>query len=183
MIAVAEETRREAAPQPLELGVGALHDATRLEWLCEKSVELGATAISVLTTHRVERSRYRLRRLHAKALAAMKQSGRSYLPTIIEESLDDYVRRVRQPTRLLAHCDAERRRTPLLSIGRERLASGCNLLIGPEGDFTRGEIELAVEAGWQEVTLGAARLRTETAALAMLAAVAASRTLSPDQTR
>lgn len=183
MTAVAD-TREVESPGPeLTLGVGALHDASRLEWLVEKAVELGVTQVAVLRTERVGRSRHRIARLLSRALAAMKQSGRSRLPTVGEEDFEPFVARAETPVRLVAHCDPTRDRSPLALVPNGLLQRGCTALIGPEGDFTLGEIERAAGAGFREISLGSARLRTETAAIAVLAAACGARTLPPDVAR
>ena len=176
----AETVDVEPRPAPRELLVGVPHDATRLEWLVEKSVELGATRITLVRSGRVERTRHRMPRLRAKALAAMKQSGRAYLPEIRELDFDEVRDRPDASLRIVAHCHTDRPRATLLDLLRERggepssLEGGVALLIGPEGDFTADEIAAAAAAGWLEATPGASRLRTETAALAALAVVGAA---------
>ena len=171
MTAVTSAAATEAPPSGPHLYVGALHDATRLEWLVEKATELGVTAISVLRTARVQRTRYRLERLRGKALAAVKQSGRAWLPTVTEVGFAAALA-ARPPggRGAIAHCIQNSARVPLTAL----LAGGPvgELYVGPEGDFTDEEIAAAAATGLTEVSLGDARLRTETAALAALALVA-----------
>ncbi len=177
----------------LHLAVGALHDSTRLEWLIEKATELGASRISLLQTQRVQRTRHRLARLEAKAVAAMKQSGRTWLPHIVECSFDESLAAFAQPPhaqelRLIAHCYPEAARARLTQVlanfqtDRGTSASrnvildagetpSAVLFIGPEGDFTLEEVRRAELCGFEAVHLGQARLRTETAAVAALAAI------------
>jgi 16S rRNA (uracil1498-N3)-methyltransferase len=149
------------------LAVGQLHDAGRMEWLAEKATELGVSEILLLSTERVERTRYKMSRLVSKVISAVKQSGRAWVPGIREvsytQALDlanDY------DTCLLAHCYSELDRNKewkSVPVGQ----SAC-LFIGPEGDFTLAEVERASQLGIESIALGSARLRTETAALAAL---------------
>ena len=172
------DVAEQAPPTPtLALGVGALHDAARLEWLVEKAVELGATEITVLRTERVERPRHRMPRLVAKAVAAMKQSGRALLPRLSEAEFATFIAGADTPQRLVAHCEAARDRLAVAELPSSVWQRGCTVLVGPEGDFTPREIERAAAAGFRELSLGSARLRTETAALAILAVASSARTL------
>lgn len=174
MSAVVDSTSTDPPTSPLRLHVGILHDATRLEWLVEKATELGATQVSLLQASRVQRVRYRRERLEAKVLAAVKQSGRAYLPTLAEQSFAEAVSRFAalggSASGALAHCHTDRPRLRLSEAG----AGGgvTDLFIGPEGDFTGAEIDAAAAAGIVGVSIGKVRLRTETAALAALAVVA-----------
>ncbi len=154
---------------PLHLGIGQLHDAARMEWLIEKGTELGVTSFSLLETARTERSRYRMSRLEAKALAAMKQSGRATLPTIAEMPLVEFLHRADAASqRFIAHCYTLGSGEHLPS---ELTTAGADLLIGPEGDFTEQEVEQAMAAAYRSITLGNARLRSETAALKAISIV------------
>ena len=174
-----EAFERAPAPRPLHLYVGALHDAARLEWLVEKATELGASSIALVRTARVQRTRYRIDRLRAKAIAALKQSGRVWLPPLTEPTYGAVVAELAalDPSRrvLIAHCDRSRPRVRLgaLLTATDAPPAGDHLLIGPEGDFTTGEIDAAEAAGATAVSLGDARLRTETATLAALALLTA----------
>ena len=230
MTAFAKTHHQDAAPHELHLAVGVLHDPARLEWLVEKATELGVTRISLLQSQRVQRSRYRMSRLAAKALAALKQSGRSFLPVISELEWPKLLA-TKQGTapgphlHLIAHCYDELPRQALWqiwavshtsvveksigakSVGGELTAEdsaaakvvavdsaspaispsatseqnrpttssaempACTMLIGPEGDFTLDEVAAAEAAGFTAISLGQARLRTETAAIAALSII------------
>ena len=170
MVAYVTAGTREVPPAPVGLYVGRLHDATRLEWLVEKATELGATEITLLDTERVQRTRYRMERLQAKALAAAKQSARAYLPTIREEDFGAMVSEADGTLRVIAHCYRDLTREPLSGLIAD--AQPISVFIGPEGDFTRDEVALALASGIRAVSLGTARLRTETAAVAALSVLA-----------
>jgi 16S rRNA (uracil1498-N3)-methyltransferase len=99
-------------------------------------------------------------RLEKKAISAMKQSKRTFLPKINElVSVSEFIKN--HPNGLIAHCEEGEKSTILDSFE----LTNCPILIGPEGDFTPSEIELALENGYKTITLGENRLRTETAAL------------------
>ncbi len=191
MVTQVLERAQEERPATTRLSVGLLHDSSRLEWLVEKAVELGATRIDLVLTDRVQPSRYKIGRLEAKAVAAMKQSGGAYLPLIAEVSFADLIRELTagpspkqtnpllapEELRVIAHCYTEPRRMAFGPLAAPApLGSGLHtvphlhLLIGPEGDFTVQEVEAAERVGFAGVSLGARRLRSETAAVAALAA-------------
>ncbi len=137
----------------------------RIEWLLEKACEIGIDEISFVTTQRSERSVIKTERLQKIMISAIKQSQKALLPVLNEprkfnHALQDI------PTnynKLIAHCIDDGARTPLIKsiLPQQSYA----ILIGPEGDFTPDEIKLATQAGFQPLSLGSYRLRTETAAL------------------
>ena len=138
-----------------------------MEWLVEKAVEIGVGEITLLNCDHSERSFLKTDRLEKLAVSAMKQSLHTLLPEIHPAvSLRDLLSTFRFPLstqKFIAHCEADKPRTPLataLKPGHDAV-----VLIGPEGDFSEEEIALALECGFQPVSLGPSRLRTETAAL------------------
>ena len=156
-------------PRPffLHLAVAPTKNPARLEWLVEKAVEIGIDRITPLLCDHSERMHLKTERLDRIALSAMKQSLKARRPTIDPAtSLDDLLTSLPAPSpdacRLLCHCAYSDRRTlrQLYTPGQSAL-----VLIGPEGDFSPREIALALDHGFQPVTLGDSRLRTETAAL------------------
>jgi 16S rRNA (uracil1498-N3)-methyltransferase len=151
-------TTFEQPTTPIHIAVAPTKNMDRMEWLVEKGTELGCTHFSFIITKRCERSKVNMERLEKIAVAAMKQSKRLYLPTLegplpLTEFLAKY------PSGWIAHCDNT---TPRSVFDGTELS---RMLIGPEGDFTAEEISQALAANYKPVTLGAARLRTETAAL------------------
>ena len=164
-----------AAPQdsPLStfhfhLAVAPTKNPSRMEWLVEKAVEIGVGEITLLDCDHSERTFLKTDRLEKLAVSAMKQSLRTVLPKINPAiSLRDWLRSplptFHSPLKFIAHCEDDKPRTPLATA----LQPGCDavVLIGPEGDFSAEEISLALKCGFQPVSLGPSRLRTETAAL------------------
>lgn len=142
----------------VHLAVAPTKNMDRIEWLVEKGTELGCTHFSFVLTKRSERTKVNLERLHKIAVSAMKQSKRVYLPELdapisLSELLTKY------PGGWVAHCDDTSPRDHVDASGPFRM------LIGPEGDFTQDEVKATLKASYRPVTLGEARLRTETAAL------------------
>lgn len=161
---VPDETAR---PYRVTIALAPTHDADRLEWLIEKATELGIDSIRLVITARTERFKYKEERLHKILVGAMKQSGRATLPWLTEPvAWADFIKETQAFTgnKLVAACFGERK--PLAEA--YPMGGDVLVLIGPEGDFTPEEVRAAVQSGFQPVTLGAARLRVETAALAAL---------------
>ncbi|MBF9220701.1 16S rRNA (uracil(1498)-N(3))-methyltransferase [Hymenobacter ruricola] len=160
-------THHEAvAPRPYftHVAVAPTKNIDRMEWFVEKAVEVGVERISFLRCARSERRELKLERLEKIAISAMKQSGQAWLPQLDElTDFAAFVAGVAPETTFIAHLE-EGERTALAQVAGT--GSACCVLIGPEGDFTPPEIELALAKGIRPVTLGASRLRTETAALA-----------------
>ncbi|MDB3906498.1 RsmE family RNA methyltransferase, partial [Crocinitomicaceae bacterium] len=130
------------------------------EWFVEKAVEIGVTKITLLDCKNGERARIKTERLVKKAISAMKQSQRRYLPEVVElTSFQDFLQA--HPFGLLAHCYEDDKN----EFSKVFQSNSCPILIGPEGDFTEQEVSQAIEKGYKPVTLGTNRLRTETAAL------------------
>jgi len=154
------------APRPTytHVAVAPTKNLDRMEWLVEKAVEVGVERLTFLRCARSERRELKLERLEKIAVSALKQSGQAYLPQL-DELIDfgDFVPHLDPATTFIAHLEAGER-TALAQV--VAAAPRCCVLIGPEGDFTPAEIELALSRGVRPVTLGASRLRTETAALA-----------------
>jgi 16S rRNA (uracil1498-N3)-methyltransferase len=146
------------------VAVAPTKNLDRMEWFVEKAVEVGVERITFLRCARSERRELKLERLEKIAISALKQSGQAWLPQLDE--MTDYaafVANAAPETTFIAHLE-EGERTALAQVASA--GPGCCVLIGPEGDFTPGEIALALAKGIRPVTLGASRLRTETAALA-----------------
>ena len=151
----------------LHLTVAPTKNPSRMEWLVEKAVEIGVGEITLLNCDHSERSFLKTDRLEKLAVSAMKQSLHTVLPEIHPAvSLRDLLSTFRFPLstqKFIAHCEADKPRTPLASALKP--SQNAVVLIGPEGDFSEEEIALALDCGFHPVSLGPSRLRTETAAL------------------
>ena len=168
-----EETVSEYGKRPyaLTVGVAPTKNNDRFEWFLEKATEIGIDRVIPLECDRSERRVYKTDRGNKVIESAMKQSLKAYHPQLDE--LTPFAGLVRMPfdgDKFIAHCEAGADKKLL----RDRVVTGNNVLvlIGPEGDFSPEEIRLAKENGFCEISLGASRLRTETAALAACHTVA-----------
>lgn len=153
----------------VEIAIAPTKNINRMEWLVEKSIELGVDRISFLLTYHSERKRLRLDRMERIAVAALKQSRQYQLPDIQPlQSLSDYFENdpvTEQQNAYIAHYQEGVSSLKTLSPTEGHY----RVLIGPEGDFSPEEVALAKDHGWTLCTLGDRRLRTETAALSAVA--------------
>lgn len=164
-----EIVRRESLPafwhNRIAIGVAPTKHLDRMEWLTEKLTEIGVTSITPLLCRWSERKDIKAVRLEKIAVSAMKQSLKAVCPEIppilpfkrFVDSVKGY------PQKFIAHCDNNRPRQLLSQLYRPD--TDTVIIIGPEGDFSPEEIAAALDAGFVAVSLGDARLRTETAAL------------------
>lgn len=150
----------------LHLAIAPTKNIDRFEWFLEKATEIGIDEITPLQTEHSERTKLRNERLEKILLAAMKQSMRTWLPKLNELiDFEHFIRRTEildGHARFIAHCREEN--LPHLKNNCPA-ATDVTLLIGPEGDFSQTEISLANQAGFKNISLGSARLRTETAGI------------------
>ena len=148
----------------------------RFEWFLEKATEIGVAEIIPLATEHSERRTLKPERENKVITAAVKQSLKAYHPRLHEITpLRQVIKQPFDGQKFIAHCDA-----PRSALGKAFLphilhkGGDVLVLIGPEGDFSPEEIDLAVRGGFREITLGSQRLRTETAAVMATALVAAA---------
>ena len=148
----------------IHIAIAPTKNIDRIEWFVEKCVEFGVDEITFLKSSNSERKVIKLDRIKRIAVSAMKQSRHAFFPKINElVNYTDFLDCSEQEHKLIAHLVNENRQG-LKSIP---LDSSYCMLIGPEGDFTGIEVELALSKGFKPVTLGAYRLRTETAGIAV----------------
>lgn len=160
---------RQTYPEPekkyrIHIAISPTKNSDRIEWFVEKAVEFGVDEIQMMECHNTERTHVKIERLNKVAISAMKQSVKSRLPKI--EGLVPFskvVKASQSSTRFIAYVDPA---NPLHLKDVARPGENSLVLIGPEGDFTPEELALAMENGFKKVSLGASRLRTETAGLA-----------------
>ncbi|WP_286767251.1 MULTISPECIES: 16S rRNA (uracil(1498)-N(3))-methyltransferase [Sphingobacterium] len=150
----------------LHIAVGPTKNIDRIEWFLEKATEVGIQEITPVICEHSERKEVKLDRLNKVVVAAMKQSLKAYLPKLNPAvSFKQFLREIPKEgvQKAIAHCvDAEKKYlNQVLEPDQHYI-----ILIGPEGDFSEDEIDLALQMGFHPISLGEARLRTETAALA-----------------
>ncbi len=159
-------------PYRLTMAVCPTKNNERFEWFVEKATEIGLDLIVPVIGDHSERKIYKTERAERIALAATKQSLKSRIPEIaMPETVRSFIADCGAAVKLIACC-FEDETHPRISI-REALQGGTDIavLIGPEGDFSPGEVRFALEKGFVPVHLGPSRLRTETAALTAVEAV------------
>lgn len=155
-------------PGYLHMGIAPTKQMERLEWFLEKATEMGVEEITPLLCKRSERDSLRLDRLEKILVSAMKQSLRGQLPKLNPLTpIQQFLEIPFDGSKCMAWCADE----PLPHL-KTLLSSGQNALIaiGPEGDFTPAEVQKAQAQGFQGVSLGVARLRTETAGVLAVSA-------------
>lgn len=147
------------------IAISPLKNASRLEWFLEKATEIGVTGIVPLLSDRTERQHTRPDRWQNILVSALLQSQQTWLPDLPEPvSFPSLIASASAQQRLIAHClEAPRPTQSLAELVRTQPATSTLILIGPEGDFSQKEVELALAEGFIPVTLGTNRLRTETA--------------------
>ena len=150
--------------QNLSIYIAPTKNMDRMEWMVEKLTEIGVGEIGFVKTENSERRDIKLERLEKKAVAAIKQSLKMRLPVLhIIQNLPAVIKGCEGEVKLIAHCYEDEIRNNLTkAIGPDKKVV---LLIGPEGDFSKQEVSLARQNGFEGVQLGKARLRTETAAV------------------
>ena len=157
----------EPLPCRLVMGVAPTKNADRYEWFLEKATEVGVSAIVPLETEHSERRVFKPQRGEKVITAAMKQSLKAYRPELHPLTpLREVLEAPFEGRKFIAHC-AEARTAGGKAYLPATLRRGeaALVLIGPEGDFSPEEIDAAVACGYEEITLGTQRLRTETAAV------------------
>lgn len=157
----------------------------RFEWLIEKATEIGIDDIVPAIGEHSERKVIKKERLERILLSAAKQSLKGAVPRIKDSiSVSDFLKNDSPDgLKLIAYCfhgsEEDERRSIFEEIDKyfsttEDAAPHITILIGPEGDFSEKEAELAISRGYLPVSIGESRLRTETAALTSVAAVYSS---------
>lgn len=151
------------------IAISLVKNSSRFEWFLEKATEIGITEIIPLICTRTEKQNFRYERMNGILISAMLQSQQTWLPVLQEPiKFNEAVNKATQALKFIAHCEDESNKMQLTS----KLLNSSNsklIFIGPEGDFTKEEIDLALKNNFTPVTLGETRLRTETAG--MVAAV------------
>lgn len=135
----------------------------RYEWFLEKATEIGVQEITPIICDHSERKVIKTERFDKIIQSAMKQSNQMYMPKLNEPiTFKEFMKQEKTGDLYIAHCE-ETSKTLLKNAIKPN--QKYTLLIGPEGDFSTSEIELAIRNNFQPVSLGNTRLRTETAAV------------------
>jgi 16S rRNA (uracil1498-N3)-methyltransferase len=150
----------------IHLAISPTKNSERMEWMVEKLTEIGVHEITFMESEHSERSKLKLDRLEKKIIAACKQSLKTRVPKLnpvtpmIElvqnKKFDEY-------QRFIAYVDKENDQHLFEKIEKDR---AYLILIGPEGDFSQQELQLAFDHIFHPCSLGKSRLRSETAGVA-----------------
>jgi len=147
----------------LTIGVSPTKNIDRYEWFLEKATEIGIDGVIPLISRYSERKEIKPERLEKVMVSAIKQSIKAYLPELSPIRIfKETIKMAFAGQKLIAHCNEGEK-----ALLRDVVEKGKDvlILIGPEGDFSNEEVELAIKEGFIAVSLGDSRLRTETAAL------------------
>ncbi|MDY3090929.1 MAG: RsmE family RNA methyltransferase [Porphyromonas sp.] len=154
----------------ITLCVAPTKSIDRIEWLLEKAVEVGLNRVILLRCQHSERKQVKPERINKILIGAMKQSQKALRPELlVDVPFSEALQLTEGSRRLILHCRTAEGGILERHLPHEHYLGGdVSLFVGPEGDFTIEEILTAQSAGALPTSLGASRLRTETAALAAL---------------
>jgi 16S rRNA (uracil1498-N3)-methyltransferase len=147
----------------LHLAIAPTKQIDRIEWMIEKAVEIGIDEISFISCKNSERTVIKIDRIIKIVESAVKQSLKAYLPKINDlTSFKEIINSKEASQKLIAHCYNEEKN----DLKQMEFKNKSTLvLIGPEGDFSMDEVDIALKNNFKAVSFGSNRLRTETAGL------------------
>jgi 16S rRNA (uracil1498-N3)-methyltransferase len=155
----------QPSEKKISIGISLVKNNNRFEWFLEKATEIGVHEIIPLICERTEKQHFRLERMKGILISAILQSQQTWLPVLEEPvKLAKLIVNKYNGEKFIAHCIDENNKAALTN---KLINQSTNklILIGPEGDFTKHEIDLALQNDFIPVTLGETRLRTETAGI------------------
>lgn len=158
----------------LHLAMAPTKNNDRTEWMTEKATEIGFDELSFLCCKFSERKTIKTERIEKIVVSAVKQSHKAWMPKVNEMTdFRTFITTERAGRKYICHCydeadikgdEAQPTDKPFL-MDVLKAGEDATVLVGPEGDFSVDEVRLALEHGYTSVSLGASRLRTETAGL------------------
>lgn len=151
----------------IHLAIAPTKNIDRIEWIAEKCSEIGWDELSFLHCKFSERKQLRTDRIEKIIVSAVKQSRKPFIPTVNElHDFNQFVSQNRQGRKFICHCYDEIEKSDLFHLLNDMdKDDDITILVGPEGDFSIDEVRFALQNGYESVTLGNFRLRTETAGL------------------
>ena len=162
---IIETTTQKKSKLHIHLAVAPTKMNDRYEWFLEKATEIGIQEITPIICDHSERKVIKIERFKKIIQSATKQSLRFHMPIINDAvTLSDFIKSHKNETLFIAHCEETERKSLKKELSNTNSKS-FTVLIGPEGDFSSKEIELALANNYSPVMLGETRLRTETAAI------------------
>ncbi len=153
----------------LHLVIAPTKQLDRIEWMIEKAVEIGIDELSFIKCKNSERVNLKIDRIQKIVESAVKQSKQALIPKV--NDLTEFKKTVSHSAdiKLIAFCD-DAVKTELKDLSLKN--NSIMVMVGPEGDFSTEEVELAKSNGFKPLSLGKTRLRTETAGLYVVQAIA-----------
>ncbi|PCI95065.1 MAG: 16S rRNA (uracil(1498)-N(3))-methyltransferase [Flavobacteriales bacterium] len=162
-VEISKTTKENNTKPYLHIAIAPTKNNDRTEWFIEKCTEIGINQITPVLCKHSERKNIKLERFVKTAVSAMKQSLKASLPKINDlTSFNKIVNHPFEGKKYIAHCYDENQ-LHFKSIYKK--GENSLVLIGPEGDFSKEEVKLAIEKGFVPITFGESRLRTETAGI------------------
>lgn len=149
----------------LHIAIAPTKNIDRLEWFLEKATEIGIEEITPILCEHSERKVIKEDRLEKVIISAMKQSQQAFLPKLNSlTKFSDFIKQFNTLTHqqlFIAHCEDKEKH----NLKNQSTTTNAVVLIGPEGDFSTSEIEMALKNNFKPISLGETRLRTETAGI------------------
>lgn len=162
--------KTEPSKYYLHLAVAPTKMNDRYEWFLEKTTEIGVSEITPIICEHSERKIIKTERFDKIIQSAIKQSNQMYLPKLNAPILfKDFIKIKNNDAKFIAHCEENDKKTLKESL---KPNTNTTILIGPEGDFSKKEIQMALDNEYLPISLGNSRLRTETAAIIACSQVA-----------
>ncbi len=164
-VQILETSNEQPATRNITIAISLLKNSNRFEWFLEKATEIGINEIIPFICERTEKQKFREDRMQNILISAMLQSQQCWLPVLHKPVAYELIFRqeeiIHTSQKFIAHCIEDQKRN-LADLVNETLPSQI-ILIGPEGDFTAEEVQLAIQNHFDAVSLGDTRLRAETA--------------------
>ena len=169
VVKIIQTVNDQQSASNITVAISLVKNANRFEWFLEKATEIGVTEIIPLICTRTEKQHFRHDRMQGILISAMLQSQQTWLPILHEPiKFNEVIGKTKQEQKFIAHCEDENNKVQLASQPLN-LSTSKLILVGPEGDFTKEEIQLALQNNFIPVALGNTRLRTETAGMVAVA--------------
>ena len=167
---ITEHSYQSPSDYKLHIAVAPTKANDRFEWFLEKATEIGVSEITPLLCDHSERKQIKMDRYEKILQSAMKQSLNYHLPLLRPLTpFKDFIDRIADERAFIAHCEAGNKKSLKNHVIPK---TDYTILIGPEGDFSLQEIDMALKSRVVPITLGSNRLRTETAAIVACHSVA-----------
>lgn len=165
-VEIIDVANEEEVKSKITIAISLIKNTARFEWFLEKATEIGVNEIIPLICERTEKEKFRFDRMQNILISGMLQSQQSWLPLLhVPISFDELINQNRVENKFIAHC-LPGQKTQLTSFTHHSsLITHSLILIGPEGDFTKNEIQMSLTKNFLPVALGSTRLRTETAGI------------------